>query len=172
MHSPANQTFHDAVSTGADTDIDDDDASEAPFCDICNEPGHDVLSCTKIDGTDTVQKTQGLDSEESRHKSHPSAQVPPLALGSSSAVKSTANGSPFPPRGASLEASKSPASVMKSESKEGIPRKLASGIDLKALAPDAPAPGKSSGRVDMTRWCALCERDGHESVDCPFEEEY
>jgi len=35
-----------------------------------------------------------------------------------------------------------------------------------------PAPGKASRRIDMTKWCALCERDGHESVDCPFEEEY
>ncbi|KAI9669399.1 MAG: hypothetical protein M1831_000435 [Alyxoria varia] len=35
---------------------------------------------------------------------------------------------------------------------------------------DGPAPGKASQRVDMSKWCALCERDGHESVDCPFEE--
>ena len=35
---------------------------------------------------------------------------------------------------------------------------------------DGPAPGKSSKRMDMSKWCALCERDGHESVDCPFEE--
>jgi len=35
-----------------------------------------------------------------------------------------------------------------------------------------PAAGKKTGVVDMTKWCALCERDGHESVDCPFEEEY
>lgn len=32
------------------------------------------------------------------------------------------------------------------------------------------APGKASGIVDPNKWCALCERDGHESVDCPFEE--
>jgi hypothetical protein len=31
-------------------------------------------------------------------------------------------------------------------------------------------PGKASGVVDPNKWCALCERDGHESVDCPFEE--
>lgn len=37
---------------------------------------------------------------------------------------------------------------------------------------EGPAPGKASKRVDMQKWCALCERDGHESVDCPFEEEY
>jgi len=35
-----------------------------------------------------------------------------------------------------------------------------------------PAPGKRTKRIDMTKWCALCERDGHESVDCPFEEEW
>jgi len=35
-----------------------------------------------------------------------------------------------------------------------------------------PAPGKRTRRIDMTKWCALCERDGHESVDCPFEEEW
>ena len=32
------------------------------------------------------------------------------------------------------------------------------------------APGKASGIVDPNKWCALCEKDGHESVDCPFEE--
>ena len=35
---------------------------------------------------------------------------------------------------------------------------------------DGPAPGKDSGKIDMSKWCAMCERDGHESVDCPFEE--
>ena len=32
--------------------------------------------------------------------------------------------------------------------------------------------GKSSGVVDEMKWCALCERDGHESVDCPFEDAF
>jgi hypothetical protein len=34
----------------------------------------------------------------------------------------------------------------------------------------APAAGKSSGVIDESKWCALCERDGHESIDCPFDE--
>ncbi|KAL8648282.1 MAG: hypothetical protein Q9210_005084 [Variospora velana] len=50
-----------------------------------------------------------------------------------------------------------------------------------ATTPRAPMPnpmdqdmvaGKASGVVDASRWCALCERDGHESVDCPFEDVY
>ena len=35
-----------------------------------------------------------------------------------------------------------------------------------------PVAGKRSGVVDGERWCALCERDGHESVDCPCEDIY
>lgn len=48
----------------------------------------------------------------------------------------------------------------------------------KSMAPaplfsaDGPAPGKHSKVVDMNKWCALCEKDGHESVDCPFEEDF
>ena len=40
------------------------------------------------------------------------------------------------------------------------------------LVDGAPAAGKKTRVIDMTKWCALCERDGHESVDCPFEEEF
>lgn len=29
--------------------------------------------------------------------------------------------------------------------------------------------GKESGIIDPDKWCAFCERDGHDSVDCPLE---
>ena len=44
------------------------------------------------------------------------------------------------------------------------------GIGMSALTGEGPAPGKQSRRIDLTKWCAFCERDGHESVDCPFED--
>jgi hypothetical protein len=34
----------------------------------------------------------------------------------------------------------------------------------------APVAGKASGVLDESKWCALCERDGHESIDCPFDD--
>ena len=40
------------------------------------------------------------------------------------------------------------------------------------MAEGEMAAGKASGVVDASKWCALCERDGHESVDCPFEDAY
>lgn len=33
-----------------------------------------------------------------------------------------------------------------------------------------PVAGKESGVIDAEVWCALCEKDGHNSVDCPFED--
>ena len=44
------------------------------------------------------------------------------------------------------------------------------GTGMAALTGDGPAPGRTTKVVDMGKWCALCERDGHDSVDCPFEE--
>ncbi|KAH7329333.1 hypothetical protein B0I35DRAFT_42427 [Stachybotrys elegans] len=35
-----------------------------------------------------------------------------------------------------------------------------------------PVAGKTSGIMDPEKWCAVCERDGHDSVDCPFEDAF
>ncbi|KAG6004444.1 hypothetical protein E4U21_001066 [Claviceps maximensis] len=35
-----------------------------------------------------------------------------------------------------------------------------------------PVAGKESGVMDPEKWCAVCERDGHDSVDCPFEDAF
>lgn len=35
-----------------------------------------------------------------------------------------------------------------------------------------PVAGKESGVIDAEAWCALCEKDGHNSVDCPFEDAF
>ncbi|KAA8627808.1 hypothetical protein SMACR_00349 [Sordaria macrospora] len=43
---------------------------------------------------------------------------------------------------------------------------------LPNLMESGPVAGKESGIVDASKWCALCERDGHDSVDCPFEDEF
>jgi hypothetical protein len=35
-----------------------------------------------------------------------------------------------------------------------------------------PIAGRETGVINMNKWCALCERDGHESVDCPLETDF
>lgn len=35
-----------------------------------------------------------------------------------------------------------------------------------------PVAGKESGVVNMEKWCGVCEREGHDSIDCPFEDAF
>ena len=35
-----------------------------------------------------------------------------------------------------------------------------------------PVAGKESGVVNMDKWCGVCEREGHDSIDCPFEDAF
>jgi hypothetical protein len=35
-----------------------------------------------------------------------------------------------------------------------------------------PVAGKESGVVNLDKWCGVCEREGHDSIDCPFEDAF
>lgn len=131
------------------------------WCEICEAPGHDILTCTNMFGSNPSkgpqQKTTpnghqrtGRDVVVEGLKGLTSSPQQPNGMGNGQATTSTV---------ASPQTSRPPAA---------------------AEAPNAPMPnpmdtgmvaGKSSGVVDEGKWCALCERDGHESVDCPFDEE-
>lgn len=64
-----------------------------------------------------------------------------------------------------------PAPAGPSSSGLAPPFPLSSGTGTGSASGGLPAAaGKTSGVVDESRWCALCERDGHESIDCPFDE--
>ncbi|KAF2753245.1 hypothetical protein EJ05DRAFT_494994 [Pseudovirgaria hyperparasitica] len=54
-------------------------------------------------------------------------------------------------------------------------------VSISGNAPSAPLPnpydstmvaGKGSSIADPSRWCALCERDGHDATACPFEDAF
>ncbi|KAK3397621.1 hypothetical protein B0T20DRAFT_225022 [Sordaria brevicollis] len=53
-----------------------------------------------------------------------------------------------------------------------VAKPAAAAAPLPNLMEPGPVAGKESGVVEMSKWCALCERDGHDSVDCPFEDEF
>jgi len=36
---------------------------------------------------------------------------------------------------------------------------------------EGPVAGKKSGKIDPDKHCIFCSLDGHESLDCPYEEE-
>ncbi|KAI2638151.1 hypothetical protein GGS21DRAFT_457640 [Xylaria nigripes] len=125
------------------------------WCEICETSGHDILTCTNMFGTQNEQgKTDsdhpasgqtGKDAVAQEHRSltpHSDAEVVPRPL------------SPMRPKALVATASTTPAPAFASSQDVG------------------PLAGKESGIVDPSKWCAMCERDGHDSIDCPLEEAF
>jgi len=125
----------------------DIDGNNSLYCDLCEEEGHDVLSCTAAEAHTAYSspRTTHDDSKTSHDHHHrnddflSSQNLPPLGNGLQHEKK--------------VEAEPEREAVVYDPNDTG------------------PAPGKQSGKIDTNRWCAFCERSGHESLDCPFEEE-
>ncbi|KAJ5463634.1 hypothetical protein N7475_008578 [Penicillium sp. IBT 31633x] len=121
------------------------------WCEICETGGHDILNCTSMFGS-------GQNASEPK--------------------KPTQNVADEPVEEHSVEKTE-PSQPKPSSHHADIPPALKTGRDavmeglksIGGLGPSmAPIAGKSSGVIDETKWCALCERDGHESIDCPLDE--
>ncbi|KAF4769300.1 hypothetical protein N7455_008584 [Penicillium solitum] len=125
------------------------------WCEICETGGHDILNCTSMFGSGqnaTEQKNLKHDAADELSDEHPVEKTEPLQTKASSIHSDT------PP------ALKTGRDVVM-EGLKGI-----GGLSSSMSSSMAPIAGKSSGVIDESKWCALCERDGHESIDCPLDE--
>ncbi|CAK7266098.1 hypothetical protein SEPCBS119000_001849 [Sporothrix epigloea] len=116
--------------------------SSTLWCDICETNGHDILTCTNMFG---------------------SAAGGPAPHGAAATTDDNRPGkafvrTPF----AALKGNTTAAVVPPPPEVKILPNPMELG----------PVAGKESGLVDASKWCALCERDGHDSVDCPFEDAF
>lgn len=145
------ETMHEGDSHSTVTD------GSALWCEICETGGHDILTCTNMfGGQDATASPNGRGSSESQRTGRDV-----VAEGLKNQISS--------PR-------------QSHEIERPAPLSTRNGADRTPQAtpgPRAPDPndqgmvaGKTSGIVDQMKWCALCERDGHESVDCPFEDAF
>lgn len=124
----------------------DDDAL---WCDICETGGHDILNCTSMFGSGQKDGSKSKSSKVTSDDRMPANENAQSPLKKSSEDHAESNLTQKTGRDVVLEGLK------------GI-----SGLGSSM----APIAGKSSGVIDETKWCALCERDGHESIDCPLDE--
>ena len=129
--------------------------SSTLYCEMCETFGHEIFTCPNING-ESNSRSHDLRPGTSSHRT--GREV--VADG----VKFSAPTNDYPPP---LSPARSPGPDARSQAAttpraNAIPNPMDQG----------PVAGKKSGVVDMERWCALCERDGHESVDCPFEDMY
>ncbi|EXJ69119.1 uncharacterized protein A1O5_08054 [Cladophialophora psammophila CBS 110553] len=229
------EAWHDASSGGAspvrqhhdydtgvrehersDDGVTDVSTSESAilWCEICEESGHDILTCgnmfgpgKKITSDMEPSGTDGEDGRDVAHEGHRrdgegngdiaeqtlavavAARDPdrPAPLMSRKAPNNTiilpSDMHPNPPPTEDLPsppiASEAPDTPIAKAANPPIP---ATSTFTAALAPakliegtGAQAgmlAGRTTGVIDPEKWCALCERDGHESVDCPVEEAF
>lgn len=112
------------------------------WCEICETAGHDILTCTNMFGPDGAKMTAEVNGDKT-------------ITGDALRVQD-GNAHPAP-----LSPVKSKSPVVTPAVKV-MPNPMDSG----------PVPGKESGVMDPEKWCAVCERDGHDSVDCPFEDAF
>ncbi|OAP59867.1 hypothetical protein AYL99_04869 [Fonsecaea erecta] len=214
--SPVRQ--HHDYDTGArerersDDGVTDVSTSESAvlWCEICEEGGHDILTCGNMFGPGKKMTTDveppGVDDKNGRDvvggdvdhteqtlgvTAGPRDPDRPLPLMSRKSTNNTITSPsdvhpnppptedlPSPP--VAMEAPESPTSKM-------AHAPLPSTSMPAAAPPPPPAPtkliegtgaqagmlaGRSTGVIDPEKWCALCERDGHDSVDCPVEEAF
>ncbi|KAF8469527.1 hypothetical protein BDZ91DRAFT_55178 [Kalaharituber pfeilii] len=157
----ANSGDENAQTGGRSSTVDDSDADQDPenlWCEICETAGHDILTCTSMFGSsggrpaiegpgdklDTSVPTP-IDTE---------APVAPLSIKSASPIDGPDH----------QDISISPTATRKKSVHLPPPPPMVDGI--------GPVAGKESGVIDDSKWCALCERDGHDSVDCPFDDAF
>lgn len=113
------------------------------WCEICETSGHDILSCTNMFGPD----------------------------GGKASIEAAAdkeNRSTLRPMNGDDDAHPAPLTPVKSKSPLATPTVKIMPNPMES----GPVAGKESGIMDPEKWCAVCERDGHDSVDCPFEDAF
>ena len=212
------ESWHDASSRGASpvkphheyirekersddgvTDISNTE-SGVLWCEICEEGGHDILTCSNMfgpgkKGTSTTHSSprktgkdavkQGLrrsfgNSKDDTLRIDPDRPAPLVSRKSTnntntSPINSTSNPPPEedlpPPPPPQKDHDYSPSADDMNHSApvpNAGPPKLIEGTGAQA----GMLAGRTTGVIDPEKWCALCERDGHDSVDCPVEEAF
>ena len=116
------------------------------WCELCETSGHDILTCTNMFGNPPAAAPEPL-------------PTPKVTSQAGLAPPQTDDEYKVAPLSPHLPPPAEPAGRV-SEPVKMIPN----------LNDPGPVAGKESGIIDAEAWCALCEKDGHNSVDCPFED--
>ncbi|KAI0508378.1 hypothetical protein F5B22DRAFT_403098 [Xylaria bambusicola] len=124
------------------------------WCEICETSGHDILTCTNMFGG---QNEQG----------RPIHDDQPTSKTGKDAVREGLRNLEVP-----MDAEALPRPLSPMRSKTPLAAAPVSVRTLPNPQDSGPLAGKESGIVDPSKWCAMCERDGHDSIDCPLEDAF
>ena len=125
--------------------------NSSQYCEMCETFGHELWSCPRSYEDDRPQQDEpkhDKSGRKGRDGTQEESDGLAVSLPHTRAYPLPLSPSRSPPR--------SPAATPKAK----MPNPMDQG----------PVAGKGTGTVDLEKWCALCERDGHQSVDCPYED--
>ncbi|KAH8602895.1 hypothetical protein B0O99DRAFT_587964 [Bisporella sp. PMI_857] len=146
--SPENHRRGNTLDTMPESDA--YSSANESFCELCETSGHDILTCTNMftPGGSNINGSGNITGLSQRT----GKDVVEKGLGLSPNPHDEFKPAPLSPAKKSPQAT--PVSV--------IPNPMESG----------PVAGKESGVINMDKWCGVCEREGHDSIDCPFEDAF
>ncbi|KAI0486211.1 hypothetical protein F4859DRAFT_361130 [Xylaria cf. heliscus] len=124
------------------------------WCEICETSGHDILTCTNMFGGQTEQGKPDSDDQV-------------VGKTGKDAVREGLRNLAVP-----IDAEAIPRPLSPMRPKPSMATAPVSAPTLPNPQDSGPLAGKESGIVDPSKWCAMCERDGHDSIDCPLEDAF
>jgi hypothetical protein len=157
---PQLEPMHESDSRSSVTD------GSALWCEICETGGHDILTCTNMFGAapngQSNMNGAGRESPHSQQSTRSQRTGRDVVIEGLKGLTSSPRHSEDRVRPLSPKKPGHSASPTPKVAQHAFPDPMQTGM----------VAGKDSGVIDETKWCALCERDGHESVDCPFEDAF
>ncbi|EFW99961.1 cytoskeleton-associated protein [Grosmannia clavigera kw1407] len=142
------------------------------WCEICEANGHDILTCTNMFGPQNQQNQQNQQSQQQQQAPQQETTPDPSV---SSDIRTGKDQSPTETEPTVETNGHEPSPLVAPLSPARTTTPTAVPAEVKILPnplESGPVAGKESGMIDTDKWCALCERDGHDSVDCPFEDAF
>ncbi|RMD41831.1 hypothetical protein DV735_g3258, partial [Chaetothyriales sp. CBS 134920] len=149
-------------------------SSAALWCEICEDSSHDILSCSNMISSSPSAASPSKSQKQISHSPHPSVERPAPLISRKSNNSINSNPSQPPTQALPVLPGHSPkpnASVPAMQQQEPEQHQVKGPIEGTGDQAGMWA-GKSSGVINPDKWCALCERDGHDSVDCPIEDAF
>jgi hypothetical protein len=162
------------------------------WCEICESGGHDILTCPNIDGNGKKVVTNGTPQKDAtavaptEFQSHfknasISSQDPDRPKPLLPAKKGQGRSSLPPPPGAAptgplpnpmaSAAPSSPPRPVISTPKQSTPKRAPPVIQPSPSILSSLVAGMD-GTKDPNKWCAICEHDGHDSINCSLEDQF
>jgi hypothetical protein len=138
------------------------------WCEICETGGHDILTCPNIDGKETNGHAVNGSTMAGASSKFDNNDTPKQAIHTKNAF-SISSQDPDKPK--PLLMGKKMGQPLPPPPGAAPTGPLPNPLVMTSSSMDSLVAGKD-GTKDANKWCAMCEHDGHDSINCSFEDQF